>query len=186
MSDGGAAITKRGICWSLYPNPTVGSNNFTTDGVGTGSFVSKDLYSLKPKTLYYVRAYATNAVGTFYGDTRTVTTLPNCTNLTDTCTVSSSYGNIPGHGGRVYEYNSKITFKLYNLNLPIPCNTHLQFDGYLNCKNSTFNIPSQTSSGCIISGSGFYNSTFDQLTVTYTIVSNGKTHNCTSVFTHWP
>ena len=64
-SDGGASVTGRGVCWSTSPNPTV-SNNHTTDGSGTGSFTS-GMTGLTPNTTYYVRAYATNSVGTAYG-----------------------------------------------------------------------------------------------------------------------
>jgi hypothetical protein len=48
------------------PNPTP-RNNHTSDGTGTGSFVSS-ITGLEPGTSYYVRAYATNSVGTAYGN----------------------------------------------------------------------------------------------------------------------
>jgi uncharacterized protein (TIGR02145 family) len=73
-SDGGAAITARGVCWSTTPNPTV-ANNKTTDGTGSGSFAST-LQGLSPSTPYNVRAYATNSAGTAYGNTMTFTTQP--------------------------------------------------------------------------------------------------------------
>jgi hypothetical protein len=188
-SDGGASITQRGVCWSTTnTNPTIGTNNFTTNATGSGSYTSNVDWPINPNTLYYVRAYAINSVGTFYGNTQSATTLSNCSNLGDTCTVSSSYGNIAGHGGSVYVYSggnpTNINFSLYNLNLPISCSAYISFSGSLNCSNSTFTIPSQSYDGCVISGSGFYNTTFDQLTVTYTIVSGGNTYNCTTVFTH--
>jgi hypothetical protein len=65
-SDGGAAVTARGVCWSTSSNPTI-SGNKTTDGSGMGIFTSS-LTGLAPNTLYYVRAYATNSLGTAYGD----------------------------------------------------------------------------------------------------------------------
>ena len=65
-SDGGASVTARGICWSTSQNPTV-SNSHTTDGTGTGSFTSS-ITGLTANTTYYVRAYATNSVGTVYGN----------------------------------------------------------------------------------------------------------------------
>jgi hypothetical protein len=64
--DGGGTITARGVCWSLSPNPTT-SNFKTVDGSGTGIFTSS-MTGLAPNTLYYVKAYATNSVGTTYGD----------------------------------------------------------------------------------------------------------------------
>lgn len=72
-SDGGAAITARGICWSATPNPTI-ANSKTTDGSGAGTFTSS-LISLSSGTKYYVRAYATNNVGTAYGNELNFTTL---------------------------------------------------------------------------------------------------------------
>ena len=64
--DGGAAITARGVCWSTLANPTIADNK-TEDGTGTGNF-SSFLNGLTADTTYYLRSYATNAMGTFYGD----------------------------------------------------------------------------------------------------------------------
>jgi hypothetical protein len=65
-SDNGAAVLARGVCWSATPAPSTA--NFTTsDGTGTGSFVSS-ITGLTPGTPYYARAYATNSVGTAYGN----------------------------------------------------------------------------------------------------------------------
>jgi uncharacterized protein (TIGR02145 family) len=73
-SDGGAAITSRGVCWSTNPLPTVADSK-TTDGTGIGSFASS-LIGLTGNTYYYVRAYATNAIGTEYGTPVLFETLP--------------------------------------------------------------------------------------------------------------
>ena len=74
--DGGAAITARGVCWSTNPNPTV-NDNTTSDGSGTGSFTST-ITGLEVNTIYYVRAYATNSIGTTYGNERSFYVLPPC------------------------------------------------------------------------------------------------------------
>ena len=74
-SDGGAAVTARGICWSTSQNPTI-SGIHTTDGNGTGEFIS-NLTGLEENTTYYVRAYATNSEGTNYGSQKTFTTSQN-------------------------------------------------------------------------------------------------------------
>jgi len=66
VSDGGAPVTAKGVCWSTSANPTIG-NSKTTDGNGTGSFTS-NIGGLAPGTTYFVRAYATNSVGTGYGN----------------------------------------------------------------------------------------------------------------------
>ena len=65
-SDGASNVTSRGICWSTNTNPTTADSK-TSDGTGTGNFVS-NLTGLLPNTTYYVRAYATNSVGTAYGN----------------------------------------------------------------------------------------------------------------------
>ncbi len=73
-TDGGAAITERGVVWSTIATPTITLNTKTSDGNGTGQF-SSTINGLVPGTLYYVRAYATNSVGTTYGDEKTFTTM---------------------------------------------------------------------------------------------------------------
>jgi uncharacterized protein (TIGR02145 family) len=65
-NDGGVSIISRGVCWGLSPDPTT-ANNKTTDGTGTGAFVSL-LAELNSKSTYYARAYATYIVGTVYGE----------------------------------------------------------------------------------------------------------------------
>jgi uncharacterized protein (TIGR02145 family) len=83
-SDGGAAITARGVCWSTSSNPTIALTTKTTDGTGIGAFTS-NITGLTANTTYYVRAYATNSVGTAYGSISSFITTPNSTAI-----------NIPG------------------------------------------------------------------------------------------
>ena len=101
--DGGATVTARGVCWGNSTGPTI-SNNKTTDGTGVGNFVSS-LTALSPGTLYYIRAYATNSVGTAYGNEVTFTTIANLSTLTTntitsiTTSSATSGGNITTDGG---------------------------------------------------------------------------------------
>ncbi len=65
-SDGGEAVTERGVCWSKMQNPTKDDNK-TINGAGTGIFTS-GIKGLTASTGYYLRAYATNSIATSYGD----------------------------------------------------------------------------------------------------------------------
>jgi hypothetical protein len=65
-SDGGSAITVKGVCWDISLNPVLGTGNFTTNGAGTGAFTSS-ITGLTGNTTYHVRSYATNSAGTSYG-----------------------------------------------------------------------------------------------------------------------
>ena len=76
-SDGGAPVTARGVVWGTTSSPTVALSTKTTNGTGSGSFTST-LTSLTGSTTYYVRAYATNSVGTAYGSELSFTTLGPC------------------------------------------------------------------------------------------------------------
>jgi len=103
-ANGGADITAKGVCWATTTGPTI-SSSLTTDGTGTGSFVS-NLASLLPSTTYYLRAYATNSAGTAYGNEVTFTTLgivvPTLTTTavtSVTLTSAISGGNITADGG---------------------------------------------------------------------------------------
>jgi len=73
IGDGGSTVTARGVCWSTSANPTI-SGSHTTDGAGTGTFVSS-LTGLTANTAYHIRAYATNSFGTWYGNDLQFTTL---------------------------------------------------------------------------------------------------------------
>jgi hypothetical protein len=62
--DGKSSVTMRGLCWSVSENPTTDGSK-TENGEGTGAF-NDTLTGLVADSTYYVRAYATNAIGTAY------------------------------------------------------------------------------------------------------------------------
>ena len=78
-SDGNASVTERGVVYSTNPNPVITNlyNTIKPCGSGTGSFTC-ELTNLQPNTTYYVRAYATNSMGTAYGEEVSFTTKKYC------------------------------------------------------------------------------------------------------------
>lgn len=101
--EGDSRVIARGVCWSTTANPTI-ENSKTNDGSGTGLFVS-NITGLNSGVTYYVRAYATNSVGTNYGNQQIFTTKANLATLTTTTvtsitsTTAVSGGNISNDGG---------------------------------------------------------------------------------------
>lgn len=71
----GTTVTERGMCWSTGHNPTVSGSHIAC-GAGTGAFTA-DITNLISGMRYYVRAYATNSMGTGYGEEKEFTTNGN-------------------------------------------------------------------------------------------------------------
>jgi uncharacterized protein (TIGR02145 family) len=78
-SDGGSTVVHRGICFGTDPEPTLNDRK-TDDGTGEGVFYSS-LKRLNPGTTYYARLYATNIVGTAYGNTVKIKTLERISDI---------------------------------------------------------------------------------------------------------
>lgn len=103
LDDITAMVTNRGVCWSTNQNPTI-FNSKTDDGNGTGAFRSS-LISLSGNTTYYVRAYATNSLGTVYGNEfifKTSATVPSVITLSvdEITNISAqSHGVVISDGG---------------------------------------------------------------------------------------
>ena len=71
-SDGGSAVTARGVCYGTTPYPDLSSaHHHTANGSGTGTYGSTFNMANGGST-YYIRAYATNAYGTAYGEQMTI------------------------------------------------------------------------------------------------------------------
>ncbi|OUJ72679.1 cellulose binding domain-containing protein [Hymenobacter crusticola] len=89
-SDGGSPVTARGVVWAKTPNPVLGTLK-TANGAEAGTF-SSAITGLVPNTTYYVRAYATNAAGTAYGEEFSFTTVevPLATEPTQSATPVAS------------------------------------------------------------------------------------------------
>ncbi len=102
-NDGGSSITERGLCWSTSQYP-VATGSHLSIGSGTGSF-SGSITGLSTSTTYYVRAYAKNATGTYYGSQKSFTTksgMPTVTTSTASNITATSFvcgGNVSSDGG---------------------------------------------------------------------------------------
>ena len=72
-NDGGSPVTERGICYSIYENPTL-SDSVRLAGTGIGRYYC-EMTNLTNATTYYIRAFATNSEGTSFGDVITVRTV---------------------------------------------------------------------------------------------------------------
>ena len=82
-SNGGAAITGSGVCWSkTNVTPTL-TDSVVSSTTTSGSFTST-INNLVENTTYYVRAYATNSAGTGYGNVVTFSTTSDTTKVTFT------------------------------------------------------------------------------------------------------
>jgi uncharacterized protein (TIGR02145 family) len=86
---GVSEVIGHGVCWSISQNPSI-TDLHTIDGSGTGNFASI-LTGLSENTLYNVRAYATNGIGTAYGANASFKTL-----------TSGSGGTVTDIDGNVY------------------------------------------------------------------------------------
>lgn len=103
-SDGGFAVTAKGVVWNTSASPTIILSTKTNDGTGTGSYIS-NLTGLSSNTLYYVRAYATNTNGTSYGSELTFTTANTTPSLAATTAATSITLSSAISGGNVLSNN---------------------------------------------------------------------------------
>lgn len=96
QDDGGSVIFQRGICYALTENPDL-DDSCVQSGEGLGSY-SIDLNNLQPGTTYYVRAYATNQIGSGFGDQMTFTTgtTPPRVNTIEVSGISTTSATISG------------------------------------------------------------------------------------------
>ena len=103
-SDGGVILTQKGICWSTTNPPTI-SDGHTEEGSAIGPIIG-DMTMLIPGTVYYVRAYAINGVGTGYGEEQSFTTLAPLEDFINFPEITSSYkdGTFLGRDGSTWNY----------------------------------------------------------------------------------
>lgn len=106
--NGASTITQRGVVWSTSTNPTTNLSTKLTQGSGSGTF-SGSITNLQPNTKYYVRSFAVNADGTYYGNEISFTTTTTTSFSLDGKWLASGGGNgitISGNNGTFYSFNS--------------------------------------------------------------------------------
>ncbi len=82
VSFGASMVNRVGICWSSSGTPTTADNVcYKEVAIGIGNYFC-DMTGMFSNTVYYVRAYATNANFTGYGDVINFMTVPNFTDNT--------------------------------------------------------------------------------------------------------
>jgi len=91
-SDGGYALTARGVCWNTIGSPTI-SDSKTSDGTGTNNCTSS-ITGLSNGNTYYFRAYATNSNGTSYSNSISFVYYPKIDITGNNTTVTDIDGNI--------------------------------------------------------------------------------------------
>lgn len=114
-SNGGFAVSARGVCYGTTPYPDLSSShNHTSNGSGTGSFLST--FNMPSTGIYYIRAYATNANGTSYGEQ---------------VTINHPYNDLPTftYGGQTYRVAPAATTTMIWINANNYCN-NLTLYGY--------------------------------------------------------
>lgn len=80
---GGSQVTEYGHCWSTDHNPTTSNSKTSLGMTNELLYYTSNVTGLTTNTTYYVRAYATNAYGTAYGEEVAVVTKDSECNVWD-------------------------------------------------------------------------------------------------------
>lgn len=184
-SNGGSTITSYGICWSTSSGPTTALSTKTTTNASISGAFTGNLTGLSPSTTYYVRAYATNSVGTSYGSEVSFTS--SALNLS----VGDSYQGgkvgyifVSGDAGYVAGQQHGIIFSSVDLASGIISNSgawNLSPSGTYTCTSSSVYAigRGQTNTNIILqSGTGANISTsVAQVCADYSVVDGGVTYD---------
>jgi len=108
-SSGNPGYTERGFVWTTHAAPTLTNNSGKqTAAVNSNASFSINVIGLLPNTSYYVCAYATNSIGTSYGNEKTFITNGETTTLSTSAatkvaaTTATLNGTITNAGKPVY------------------------------------------------------------------------------------
>lgn len=156
-SSGDGSVLDYGLCWSTSTIPTIDADNHLSLGSGIGSF-SGTIPNLDINTTYYVRAYATNELGTAYGAVRQFTTISPYDLLPSFSFNGHTYKVAPDPHTSYDEFFSWVQADSYCQNLTVygysdwkmptveelesMYQNRLQIGGFINFHDSTYNGPS--------------------------------------------
>jgi sugar lactone lactonase YvrE len=102
--------TAYGICWNTTDMPTIANSKVDKGAISATGVFTATMTSLTPGTTYYIRAYATNSVGTSYGDGVMLTTTKTPPNISYSTSQTYTVGTAipilaPDNGGGVVPAN---------------------------------------------------------------------------------
>lgn len=72
IDDGGGRVINKGICWGTSPLPTIDDNKI--ENKSSSNDFNSTITGLEENKTYYIRAFATNETGTYYGGQKSFTT----------------------------------------------------------------------------------------------------------------
>lgn len=99
-TEGRGKLIVAGLCWANHAAPTL-EDSFNKLTTSQGAYTCT-IGDLTAGTTYYTRAYATNELGTSYGQELSFTTLPSWKEVTNAQLVINSYGSIAASGNYVF------------------------------------------------------------------------------------
>jgi trimeric autotransporter adhesin len=93
VDTGDPTPTQHGFCWNTTGTPTTADSKTELGAIATNSTFTADLTGLTIGQTYYLRAFATNVTGTYYGDEITFTTLKLDQTITFNALSDKTYGD---------------------------------------------------------------------------------------------
>ncbi len=134
-SDGGAAVTERGIVYSISETtPEIDESGViqNTNGDGSGVF-SESIGSLSPVTTYYFQAYAINSEGTSYGGVQTFTTSKQSQVISFDALAEKTFGDADFAPGASASSSLPVTYTSSNENVATIVSNQVHIVGAGSC-----------------------------------------------------
>lgn len=138
--DGGSPITQRGVVWATHADPSL-TDSVLADPGSSATWVS-NLTNLKANTTYHVRAYATNAQGTAYGNEVSFKTAAGLATITTNAITENVALSAKGGGEVVNDGGTTVTVRgiVYGTT-PNPTTANLKIESGTGPGTFTVTIP---------------------------------------------